>query len=150
MSGKQEIINELTVAYWMEMETLQNYIANSTNLDGVRAEEIKKALLEDVAVELTHAQRLAKRIRTLGGSVPGSMQFKPCQKSLQPPQQSTDVVSVIRGVIEAEDSAIVQYQKIIKLCEGFDYPTQDLCVEILGEEEDHKREFQSFLSEYNR
>lgn len=150
MSATQEIITELTAAYWMEMETLQNYMANANNLDGVRAEEIKKALLQDVTVELAHAQRLARRMRVLGGSVPGSMQFKASQKSLQPPQQSTDVVSVIKGVIEAEDCAINQYRKIIKLCEGFDYPTQDLCVELLGEEEDHKREFLSFLSEYNR
>ncbi len=150
MSSNNEIVTELTIAYWMEMETLQNYIANSSNLDGVRAEEIKKALLADVTVELGHAQTLAKRIRVLGGTVPGSMQFKPIQKSLQPPAQSTDVVSVIRGVIEAEDSAINQYRKIIKLCDGQDYPTQDLCIQILGEEEDHKREFLGFLSEYNR
>ncbi len=39
---KEEIIRELSVAYWMELETVMNYIASSTNLDGVRAEEIKK------------------------------------------------------------------------------------------------------------
>ena len=38
----QAIITELTKAYWMELETVINYLANSINLDGVRAEEIKK------------------------------------------------------------------------------------------------------------
>jgi bacterioferritin len=39
--GKREqIIEMLTRAYWMEIETVINYVANSTNPDGVRAQEI--------------------------------------------------------------------------------------------------------------
>ena len=34
------IVRELQIAYWMEIETVMNYISNSINLDGVRAEEI--------------------------------------------------------------------------------------------------------------
>ena len=76
---RQQIIEELKVAYWMELETVTNYIANSINLDGVRAEEIKKALAADVAEELTHAQTLARRIKTIGGTVPGSQKFVAAQ-----------------------------------------------------------------------
>ncbi len=150
MDNRTEIVQALIVAYWMEMETIQNYIANSVGLDGVRAEEIKKALAGDVGVELTHAQRIAKRIRVLGGVVPGSTSFKATQTYLQPPSDSTDVLSVVKGVIAAEDGAIAQYRKIIALCEGQDYPTQDLCVELLGDEEEHRREFVGFLSEYQK
>ena len=64
---REEIIAELKVAYWMELETVTNYIANSINLDGVRAEEIKKSLQADIQEELTHAQSLARRIKTIGG-----------------------------------------------------------------------------------
>ena len=47
MSSKTEqIIELLTAAYCMELETVMNYLANSINLDGVRAEEIKKSLEE--------------------------------------------------------------------------------------------------------
>jgi len=70
MAEKQEIVNELTKAYWSELETIMNYIANSVNLDGVRAEEIKKSLTAEVADELLHAQTLAKRIKELHGKVP--------------------------------------------------------------------------------
>ena len=42
-----EIVAMLTQAYWMEIETVMSYIANSVNLDGVRAEEIKKSLEAD-------------------------------------------------------------------------------------------------------
>jgi len=38
------IIQELCLSYAMELETVQNYIAASVNLDSVRSEVIKKAL----------------------------------------------------------------------------------------------------------
>jgi bacterioferritin len=147
---QQKIIDALTVSYWMEIETVMSYLANSTNLDGVRAEEIKKSLAADVTAELGHAQALARRIKTIGGMVPGSMQFKASQDSLQPPKDSTDLVAVIKGVIAAEQGAIEQYNKIIKLCDGVDYVTQDLAITNLADEEEHRREFIGFLSEYEK
>lgn len=150
MADKKEIIQELTISYWMEIETIMSYISNSVNLDGIRAEEIKKSLSTDVNDELLHAQSLAKRIKELGGLVPGSMEFKPNQKSLQKLSDTTDVVSVIEGVIEAENGAIQQYNKIIKLCDGVDYVTQDLCIRNLADEESHRILFQGFLKEYKK
>ncbi|MDX1951249.1 MAG: ferritin-like domain-containing protein [Verrucomicrobiota bacterium] len=144
----QEIINELITAYAMELETVQNYIAASVNPDGVRSDVIKKALAADVATEVMHAQQLAARIKTIGGIVPGSLSLPKSQKSLQPPASTTDVVAVIKGVIDAEEGAIAQYNKIIRLCDGKDYVTQDLVIEILSGEEDHRREFVGFLKEY--
>jgi len=93
---------------------------------------------------------LGKRIHVLGGTVPGSMSFNFDQKALQPRQDSTDLPSIIRGVIEAEDAACHQYQKIIDICDGVDYATQDLCIKLLSEEEEHRREFQGFLREFER
>ena len=148
--NREQIIEELKVAYWMEIETVTNYIANSINLDGVRAEEIKKALQADVAEELLHAQNIARRIKTIGGRVPGSAQFSASQNALQPPEDSTDVISVIKGVIAAEDAAITQYTKLIKLCDGVDYVTQDLCIQSLADEEEHRRNFMGYLTEYEK
>ena len=146
----KNIIKELCRAYAMELETVQNYIAASVNLDGVRSEVIKKALAADVPVELAHAQQLAMRIKTIGGHVPGSLDLPRGQKSLQPHKDSTDVVAIIKGVIKAEEDAIAQYNKLIKLCDGVDYVTQDMVIGILGGEEDHRREFIGFLKEYER
>lgn len=148
--ARSQIIEELKVSYWMEIETVMSYLANSINLDGVRAEEIKKALAADVQAELGHAQILARRIKTLGGTVPGSKAFKASQDSLQPPADTTDVTSVIKGVIAAEDGAIAQYNKLIKLCDGVDYVTQDLCITSLADEEEHRRDFLGYLSEYEK
>ncbi|MFB3057261.1 MAG: ferritin-like domain-containing protein [Ignavibacteriaceae bacterium] len=148
MEKRKEIIDNLIKSYWMEIETVINYISNSINLDGVRAEEIKKSLALDVTEEIGHAQSLAKRIKELGGLVPGSADLKPVQSFLQTKEDTTDVVSVIEGVITAENGAIEQYNKIIKLCDGLDYVTQDLCIRLLGMEESHRIEFVGFLKEY--
>ncbi|MHB1155426.1 MAG: ferritin-like domain-containing protein [Phycisphaerales bacterium] len=144
------IVEELIVSYWMELETVQNYLANSTNLTGVLAKEIKQSLAADVPAELGHAQQLAARIHVLGGKVPGSAGFRAGQKKLQPPKDDTDVTAVILGVIDAEQGAIEQYQKIIELCEGADYATQELAIRILADEQEHRREFVGFLSEYDK
>ncbi len=150
MSKRKEIIEALIQAYWKELETVQNYIANSVNLEGVRAEQIKDSLAKDVTEELTHAQTLARRIHELGGVVPGSLEFKAEQSDLQPPADSTDVVSVIRGVIAAEEDAIQHYNKLIQLSDGEDYVTQDLIIGLLADEESHRRQFESFLKEFER
>ena len=39
-NDREELIAMLTKAYWMEIETVMSYIANSINPDGVRAQEI--------------------------------------------------------------------------------------------------------------
>lgn len=144
------IIKELTRAYWLEVEATINYLAISVDLDGIRAEEIKKSLATDIQIEITHAQELAARIKEIDGRVPGSFDFKPEQASLQPPEDTTDVVAAIHGVIEAENVAIEQYNKIIRLCDGIDYVTQDLCIKLLADEEKHRREFRGFLMEYEK
>lgn len=145
---RKKIIEMLTQAYWMEIETVMSYIANSINPDGVRAEEIKKSLQLDINAEIGHAQLFGKRIKELYGTVPGSMEFKADQKFLQPPKKATDIVSIIKGVIKAEQGAIDHYTAIIKQCESVDYVTQDMVVKILADEEAHLREFEGFLKEY--
>jgi len=145
---RDQILKMLEQAYWMEIETVMNYISNSVNLDGVMAEEIKKSLAADVTAELGHAQQLARRIKTLEGTVPGSVAFKASQPMLQPTKRSTDVVSVIKGVIAAEQAALDHYTKLVKACDGVDYVTQDLGIQILTDEQQHLREFEGFLKEY--
>lgn len=149
MATTKEIIELLTTAYSMELETVMNYIANSTNLDGVRAEEIKKSLAADVTEELSHATQLGQRIKQIGGLVPGSAKVKVGNQK-QPSDNTTDVTGVIRAVIEAEEAACAQYKKIIKATEGEDYVTQDLAIQLLKAEEEHLVLFKGFLKEYTQ
>ena len=102
-ASNKEIIDLLLQSYCMELETVMNYLANSTNLDGVRAEEIKKSLGGDVTGEIAHAQQLANRIKQLGGHIPGSASLK-MGGQIQPVTDTTDVVGVIKSVIAAEEA----------------------------------------------
>jgi bacterioferritin len=145
---REHVIDLLKQAYWMELETVMSYIANSVNPDGVRAQEIRESLEQDVEEELGHARRFAERIKELYGIVPGSLDFSAEQSYLQPPAEQTDVVHVIRGVIEAETAAIEHYNRIIEEIDELDWVTQDMTIEILHEEEAHRRLFEGFLREY--
>ena len=149
MSGKRdEVIELLKTAYFMELETVMNYVTQSINPDGVRAQEIKESLAEDIQEELGHAQQFASRIKELYGVVPGSLDFTAEQTYLQPPDHQTDVVHVIKGVIEAETGAIEHYNAIIEFTEDLDPVTNDMVVAILADEEGHRRLFEGYLREY--
>jgi bacterioferritin len=145
---REEILELLRTAYWMEMETVMSYLANSESLDGVRAEEVAEALAADVDEELGHARKFAGRIKELYGTPPGSAEFSSDQPYLQPPADATDVVAVIEGVIRAETGAIEHYLRIIEACDGVDWATQDMVIEILRDEEGHLRQFERYLREY--
>jgi bacterioferritin len=145
---RTEIIGLLEKAYWMEVETVMSYLANSVNPDGVRAQEIRESLEEDIEEELGHARLYANRIKELNGIVPGSLDFSAEQTYLQPPAEQTDIVHVIKGVIEAETGAIEHYNHIIEVTDGVDWATQDMVIEILRDEEGHRRLFEGFLREY--
>lgn len=146
--AREQIVEMLRKAYWMEIETVMSYIAGSTNPDGVRAQEIIESLREDITEELGHAQQFAARIKELYGVVPGSLDFTAQQSYLQPPDQQTDIVHVIRGVIEAESGAIDFYNQIVEATEGVDPVTNDMVIAILRDEEGHRRLFEGFLREY--
>jgi bacterioferritin len=145
---REDILRMLERAYWMEIETVMNYIANSVNPDGVRAQEIKESLEADIQEELGHAQRFAARIKELYGVVPASQRFEAEQSFLQPPSDQVDVTHVIRGVIEAERQAIEHYSRIIERTQRDDPVTQDMVIEILHDEQGHLRLFEGFLREY--
>jgi bacterioferritin len=147
-SEREQIVEMLKKAYWMELETVMSYITNSVNPDGVRAQEIIESLNGDIQEELGHAQQFAARIKELYGVVPGSMEFSPEQTYLQPPEHQTDVVHVIKGVIEAETGAIEHYNAIIEATEGTDPVTNDMVIGILRDEEGHRRLFEGYLREY--
>ncbi|MFW6382493.1 MAG: ferritin-like domain-containing protein [Haloferacaceae archaeon] len=146
-----EVVRLLQKAYQDEIETVMNYLTNSIVLDGVRAEEIKESLQQDVQEELGHAEQLGNRLKQLDENPPGSTAFEATQTSLQPPEDTTDVLSVIEGVLEAEEGAIGTYRALIRAAEEADDPvTEDLAVTLLGDEEAHRAEFRGYRKEYSK
>ncbi|HYZ04891.1 MAG TPA: ferritin-like domain-containing protein, partial [Rubrobacter sp.] len=53
-----------------------------------------------------------------------------------------------KGVIDAEDGAIKHYTRLVEETEGVDPVTQDMAIEILHDEQGHRRLFEGFLREY--
>jgi bacterioferritin len=146
-----EVVRLLQKAYQDEIETVMNYMTNSIVLDGVRAEEIKESLQQDVQEELGHAEQLGNRLKQLDENPPGSTAFEATQTSLQPPEDTTDVLSVIDGVLEAEEGAIETYRALIRAAEEADDPvTEDLAVTLLADEEAHRTEFRGYRKEYSQ
>lgn len=145
-----QIINLLKTAYAAELESVQNYLANSVWLDGIRAREVSEALAADVTDELGHAQQIAQRLKQLDACPPGSMDLERTQKNLQPAKDPTDVRHVVEGSLAAERDAVSTYREIIEVCDGVDPVTQDLAVRILADEEKHRTLFEGFLKSLDR
>jgi len=143
------VIDLLQQAYGDEMETVMNYQTLSIVLDGIHAEEIKASLRADVQEELGHAEQLGQRLKQLDARPPGSEEFVARQSTLQPPADTTDVLAVIDGVLDAENDAIDTYRQLISAAREADDPvSEDLGVTLLGDEEAHRTEFRGFKKEY--
>lgn len=143
------VIEILKQAYGDEIETVMNYQTLSIVLNGIHAEEIKASLKQDVQEELGHAEQIGQRLKQLDSRPPGSEEFVARQDSLQPPENSTDVLSVINGVLDAEEDAIQTYRELVEAAEQADDPvTEDLAVTLLSDEEAHRTEFRGFKMEY--
>ncbi|QLG63752.1 ferritin-like domain-containing protein [Halorarum salinum] len=147
--SSDRVVELLRKAYGDEMETVMNYQTNAVVLEGVSAEEIKESLQADIQEELGHAERIGQRLRQLEARPPGSAEFTANQNSLQPPADSTDVLSVINGVLDAEEDAISTYKSLIDAAKEADDPvSEDLGVTLLADEEAHRAEFRGFKKEY--
>jgi ferritin-like protein len=145
MHKVSEIVAELKISYAAEIEVIENYLAQASNLDGSRAEPIKEWLDLEVQTGLSHARRLARRINALEGQVPGSPELSGLRK--ESPAGAGDVDSVLLGAIKTADTAITQYEKIIQLCDGHDFVTLDLVIELLVEERERKQRLTALASQ---
>jgi bacterioferritin len=145
MHKVSEIVVELQISYATEIETIQNYLANATDLEGARAEPIKELFDEQVQTALGHARRLAKRIKALAGRVPRSLELRRVYKDLPPPFDTTDVDSALIGAIKSEDAVIAQYERIIRVCDGHDFVTLDLVIELLVDERERRQRLVALL-----
>jgi len=141
--SSEHVLRLLRTAYDDELETVMNYLANSTALVGPDGQYVAEKLDADVQEELNHARQLAERLHTLGENPHGSENFTVNQhelSSVSNEQQNLD--EVIEGVIQAEKDAIETYTELITAAqESGDYATEDLAVELLRDEEQHLQEF---------
>lgn len=147
--GDEQVLNLLAEARNDEFETVINYQTDAIALAGIAAEEVAESLSADVQEELGHAEQIGERIVQLGGQPKGSFAMEMGQESLQPPEDPTDTLAVIKGVIDAEEGAVETYRELVEVAdEAGDPVTEDLATELLADEEEHLTEFEGYRKEY--
>jgi ferritin-like protein len=136
MDKVAQIVAELKIAYATQLEIVQNYLADASNLKG--PDTVKELLDQEVQTALGHARRIAKRIRALEGQVPRSPDLSTRPGERQPSFKSASFQSVLLSALKTQDSVITEYERIIQLCDGQDFVTLDLIIELLVAERDRR------------
>ena len=147
-SEREEIIELLKKAYWMEIETVMSYTpARSTpTASAPRRSSSHWRRTSRRSSGTRSASRRGSRSSTASSPARSTSPAEQCY--LQPPAHQTDIVHVVKGVIEAETGAIEHYNRIIEFTDGLDFVTQDMVIGILRDEEGHRRLFEGYLREY--
>jgi bacterioferritin len=139
MSELDEVLREAHAAEW---ETAYNYQVLADVLRTVDGAVVAEEFEADVSEEISHAQELAQRLRVRGEDP----EFFVDQGRFGSQDQYSglsgrDVKECLEAAIEAEETAIETYERLVELAgdEG-DYATEDLAIELLDDEQAHRRE----------
>jgi starvation-inducible DNA-binding protein len=90
-------------------------------------------------------ERLAERIRTLGGIVPGPMVELLRQSRLPPRIAQQPAARDMVAHLQSDHEQIIQQERALLLLLGSDRVTQELVVHFLDRHEQHSRILRSFL-----
>jgi bacterioferritin len=104
--------------------------------DGIHADPVKTEFLEHATEEQAHADKIAERIRQLGGE-PDLDPANLLSKSHTEYQEGTSLLEMIREDLVAERIAIESYKEMIAFVGENDPTTRRLFEWILGQEEEH-------------
>ena len=138
-----ELVELLVKNAAAELTTYYYYTILRANLIGLEGET---ARIED----RNHFEALVPRIYELGGKLPESMvEFHNCSACppASLPKDPTDVMAILKVLVEAERCAVRGYSHICNLTAGKDHRTYDLSQAILNEEIEHESWFSEFLGE---
>ena len=144
---REEILGLLRRAYWMEMETVMNYLANAEHLDGcARRRSPRRCRRTSPRSSGTPApSRAASRTSTAPRRV-GRVHAGPAVPPA--PGRPDRREDRHRGRDRGREGRHRALPAVIEACDGVDWATQDMVIEILRDEENHLRTFERYLSEY--
>jgi bacterioferritin len=148
---RRGIVELLIRAYWMEIETVTNYLAASISQDGARAVAVRVALAQGIDEEVEHTRALGRRILELHGVLRGEHGLAGPSgggEHPQAPDRTADVRAIIESVVATEMSAIRLYTRIVRATVAIDEDTNALARDILRDEQRHLRVFEGYLREY--
>lgn len=112
--------------------------------DGIQAPAVADEFLEHAAEEQDHAERVAKRIKELGGA-PDYNPRTLVERSHAEYQEGATLVDMIREDLIAERIAIDTYRDIVHYFSSHDPTSRRLMEHILSKEEEHADDLSGFL-----
>jgi bacterioferritin len=130
MKGEAKVIEYLNRALRHELTAVSQYWLHYRLLENWGLNELAKKWREESIEEMRHADRFVDRIIFLEGF--------PNMQTLDPLRIGENVEEVLAADLRAEQSARALYQEAAEYCLTVkDYPTRDLFVELMSDEEGH-------------
>ncbi len=144
----ESVVKILNIALATEIVCVLRYKRHYFMADGIHADPVKTEFLEHATEEQAHADKIAERIRQLGGEPdldPASL----LSKSHTEYQEGTSLLEMIREDLVAERIAIESYKEMIAFVGENDPTTRRLFEWILGQEEEHADDMAHLLVSFD-
>ena len=148
-AASDQVIRELNQLRATEIASYLQYKQHAYMAVSMLSPGIKSDFEEHAAVELDHADRLAKRIQQLGGVPiynPAELASKAADMGVRPEQGATLWDMVIENLM-TERQQIVAYTTLIRELGDRDLTTRKLLVGILADTEGHAAELSDYLKQ---
>lgn len=130
MKGNQKVIDEINFLLADELTAISQYMVHSEMCKNWGYEKLADSIEKRAIDEMKHAETHIERILFLEGL--------PIVSNLNKINIGTDVLTILKNDHAAEDGAIREYNKAIKLCSDLaDNGTREILEDILGDEEAH-------------
>lgn len=143
-ADRKAVIRLLNEALATELVCVLRYKRHYFMAKGIHSDPVKAEFLEHANEEMTHADRIAKRIVELGGEPNFSPDGLSARSHAEYVEGDT-LNSMIKEDLIAERIAIESYREMIAYLAEHDPTTQRMLKEILAGEEEHAEDLASLL-----
>lgn len=141
---RKQVINILNEALATELVCVLRYKFHYFMASGIHSQSVKEEFLEHATEEQEHADRLAERIKQLGGK-PEMNPSILTSRSHSEYKEGTSLTDMIREDLIAERIAIESYRDIIQFLGDKDPTSKRLMEQILAKEEEHADDMADLL-----
>jgi bacterioferritin len=147
-ADRDAVLHLLDVALATEIVCVLRYKRHYFMADGIHAAPVKAEFLEHATEEQEHADKLAERIRQLGGE-PDLDPSRLLGKSHTEYREASSLGEMVREDLLAERIAIESYTEMIAFIGETDPTTRRLLEWILQKEEEHADDLADILRSFD-
>jgi bacterioferritin len=147
----EKLITLLNKAYADEWLAYYQYFTGAKVAEGMLRGPIAGELMEHAKEEFEHAEKLANRIITLGGTpILDPEELKKISNCGYETPSDPDTITLLKQNIEGEQCAIDVYKAMMKYTKDKDVITYHLALEILEDEIEHEEDLESILNDIEK